>query len=123
GATSYNQKDATNTSRDKKFSGNAALSYIFDNGLAPYLSYAESFQPSTGAPDIGSNKMFKPTEGKQWELGVKYQPVGSDSLFTAAVYDLRQENVRVTDNVNGTPTTSQAGEVKVTGLELEATSN
>ena len=67
--------------------------------------------------------MFKPTEGKQWELGVKYQPVGSDSLFTAAVYDLRQENVRVTDNVNGTPTTSQAGEVKVTGLELEATSN
>ncbi|MBG4593952.1 TonB-dependent siderophore receptor [Pseudomonas aeruginosa] len=123
GATFYNQNDATNTSRDKKFSGNAALSYIFDNGLAPYLSYAESFQPSTGADDIGSNKMFKPTEGKQWELGVKYQPVGSDSLFTAAVYDLRQENVRVTDNVNGTPTTSQAGEVKVTGLELEATSN
>lgn len=115
GATFYNQNDATNTSRDKKFSGNAALSYIFDNGLAPYLSYAESFQPSTGADDIGSNKMFKPTEGKQWELGVKYQPVGSDSLFTAAVYDLRQENVRVTDNVNGTPTTSQAGEVKVTG--------
>ncbi|XQC91727.1 TonB-dependent receptor domain-containing protein [Pseudomonas aeruginosa] len=46
GATFYNKGDATNTSRDKKFSGNAALSYIFDNGVAPYISYAESFQPT-----------------------------------------------------------------------------
>ncbi len=122
GATFYNKGDATNTSRDKKFSGNAALSYIFDNGVAPYISYAESFQPTTGA-DMNSTSSLKPTEGKQWEIGVKYQPVGSDSLFTAAVYDLRQENVSVSQNIGGTPVTSQTGEVKVSGIELEATSN
>lgn len=59
GATFYNKGDATNTSRDKKFSGNAALSYIFDNGVAPYISYAESFQPTTGA-DMNSTSSLKP---------------------------------------------------------------
>ena len=39
------------------------------------------------------------------------------------MYDLRQENVTVSENVGGVPVSSQTGEVKVTGLELEANSN
>ncbi|ETF04922.1 MULTISPECIES: TonB-dependent siderophore receptor [Pseudomonas] len=117
-----NQSDATNTQRDKKFSGNAALSYVFDNGFVPYLSYAESFQPTTGA-DATSTGSLKPTEGKQWELGVKYQPPGSKTLLTAAVYDLTQKNVAVNTFVNNVSVTSQTGEVKVKGLELEAVSD
>ncbi|MGC3832799.1 TonB-dependent receptor domain-containing protein, partial [Pseudomonas aeruginosa] len=73
--------------------------------------------------DMNSTSSLKPTEGKQWVIGVKYQPVGSDSLFTAAVYDLRQEYVSVSQNIGGTPVTSQSGEVKVSGIELVATSN
>jgi len=117
-----NQGDATNTQRDKQFSGNAALSYVFDNGFVPYLSYAESFQPTTGA-DATSTGSLKPTEGKQWELGIKYQPPGSKTLLTAAVYDLTQKNVAVTTFVNNVSVTSQTGEVKVKGLELEAVSD
>jgi len=117
-----NQGDATNTQRDKQFSGNAALSYVFDNGFVPYLSYAESFQPTTGA-DVTSTGSLKPTEGKQWELGIKYQPPGSKTLLTAAVYDLTQKNVAVTTFVNNVSVTSQTGEVKVKGLELEAVSD
>ncbi|WP_460154373.1 TonB-dependent siderophore receptor [Pseudomonas sp. S3_G06] len=117
-----NQSDATNTQRDKKFSGNAELSYVFDNGFVPYLSYAESFQPTTGA-DATSTGSLKPTEGKQWELGVKYQPPGSKTLLTAAVYDLTQKNVAVNTFVNNVSVTSQTGEVKVKGLELEAVSD
>lgn len=117
-----NQSDATNTQRDKKFSGNAALSYVFDNGFVPYLSYAESFQPTTGA-DATSTGSLKPTEGKQWELGIKYQPPGSKTLLTAAVYDLTQKNVAVNTFVNNISVTSQTGEVKVKGLELEAVSD
>lgn len=122
GTKFHNAGDATNSESDEKFSGNAAISYVFDSGVAPYLSYSESFQPSTGA-DVTSTSSFKPTEGKQWELGVKYQPVGTETLLTAAVYDLRQKNVSVSDNVGGVSVTSQAGEVKVTGVELEANSN
>lgn len=117
-----NKGDATNTQRDKAFSGNAAISYVFDSGFVPYLSYAESFQPTTGA-DASSTESLKPTEGKQWELGIKYQPPGSKTLLTAAVYDLTQKNVSVSSFVNGVSITSQTGEVKVKGLELEAVSD
>ncbi|QXZ14987.1 TonB-dependent siderophore receptor [Pseudomonas sp. AO-1] len=122
GTKFFNKADATNTQRDKNFSGNAALSYVFDSGFVPYISYAESFQPTTGA-DASSTGSLKPTEGKQWEMGVKYQPPGSKTLLTAAVYDLTQKNVAVTTTVGNTPITSQTGEVKVKGLELEATSD
>lgn len=117
-----NKDDATNTQRDKNFSGNAAISYVFDSGFVPYLSYAESFQPTTGA-DATSTGSLKPTEGKQWELGIKYQPPGSKTLLSAAVYDLTQKNVSVNSIVNNVTITSQAGEVKVKGLELEAVSD
>ncbi|MDD0845246.1 TonB-dependent siderophore receptor [Pseudomonas sp. Gutcm_11s] len=122
GTEFYNKGDASNTDRDSEFSGNAAISYVFDSGVVPYLSYAESFQATSGA-SASATEALKPTEGKQWELGVKYQPVGWDALFTAAVYDLRQENVSVTERIGGIPVTSQSGEVKVQGLELEATGN
>ncbi|PKH13787.1 TonB-dependent receptor [Pseudomonas sp. 43NM1] len=122
GTKFFNKGDATNTERDKKFSGNAAISYVFDSGFVPYLSYAESFQPTTGAT-ASSTESFKPTEGKQWELGIKYQPPGSKTLLSAAVYDLTQKNVSVSTTVGATPITSQTGEVKVKGLELEAVSD
>ncbi|PJY94168.1 TonB-dependent siderophore receptor [Pseudomonas donghuensis] len=116
GTTFHNQNDATSTERDKAFTGNVGLSYVFDNGVTPYISYTESFQPTTGAA-VASTDSFKPTEGRQYEVGIKYQPVGSKNLYTAAVYDLRQDNVKVTEgNI-----TQQVGQLQVRGLELEAT--
>ncbi|WP_271407843.1 TonB-dependent siderophore receptor [Pseudomonas sp. Q1-7] len=118
GTEFYNQNDATNTQRDAAFSGNVGLSYLFDNGVTPYISYAESFQPAIGA-NVSSTQSFEPTEGKQYEIGIKYQPPGTDAMLTAAVYDLTQRNVSVTEgNV-----TRQIGELQVRGLELEATAD
>ncbi|QVM91068.1 TonB-dependent siderophore receptor [Pseudomonas entomophila] len=122
GTKFFNKGDATNTQRDSKFSGNAAISYVFDSGFVPYLSYAESFQPASSA-DADPLKTFKPTEGKQWELGIKYQPPGSNTLLSAAVYDLTQKNIQVSNIEGGVSVTSQTGEVKVRGLELEAVSD
>ncbi|WP_338508105.1 TonB-dependent siderophore receptor [Pseudomonas poae] len=123
GTTYFNKNDATNTDRSKNFSGNAALSYVFDSGFVPYLSYAESFQPASNA-SVDPVQSFKPTEGQQWELGVKYQPPGSNTLLSAAVYDLTQKNVQVTRfQSGGASVTDQTGEVKVKGLELEAVSD
>jgi iron complex outermembrane receptor protein len=123
GTKFFNKGDATNTERDKNFSGNAAISYVFDNGIVPYLSYAESFQPTSNATASPTDSI-KPTEGKQWELGIKYQPPGSNTLLSAAVYNLTQKNVSVTTtNSDNVSITSQTGEVKVKGLELEAVSD
>ncbi|MNI52223.1 Ferrichrome-iron receptor precursor [compost metagenome] len=117
GTTFYNNNNVTNTQRDTAFTSNIGLSYVFDNGVTPYVSYTESFQPSIGAA-VSATESFEPTEGRQYELGVKFQPVGSKTLLTAAVYDLRQENVSVTEG----SITRQVGELQVRGLELEATS-
>ncbi|WOE79130.1 TonB-dependent siderophore receptor [Pseudomonas protegens] len=123
GTTYLNKKDVTNTDRSKNFSGNAALSYVFDSGVVPYISYAESFQPASNA-SVSPTESYKPTEGKQWELGIKYQPPGSNTLLSAAVYDLTQKNVLVTSiGAGGESITNQSGEVKVKGLELEAVSD
>src|SRR3546814_5987919 len=47
GTEFHNQAGATNTQRDKKFSGNAALSYVFDNGVMPYISFAQRSEEHT----------------------------------------------------------------------------
>ncbi|AYC35023.1 TonB-dependent siderophore receptor [Pseudomonas cavernae] len=109
--------EGSETQKDDKVTGRAGLTYLFDNGLAPYISYNESFVPTVGLDGLG--QAFKPTEGKQWELGLKYQPPGSSSLFTAAVYDLREENRKVPDPTSPRGET-QAGETRARGLELEA---
>ncbi|MDQ7984790.1 TonB-dependent siderophore receptor [Pseudomonas sp. G34] len=94
----------------------AGLVYQADNGLAPYISYSESFFPVSVAQVTGQT--FTPTEGKQYEAGVRYQPKDSNMLLSAAVYELTQTNVLKQDP--GTEEFRQTGEVRSRGLELEA---
>ena len=102
---------------DSAFTGNAALSYVFDSGFTPYVSYAESFQAEQG----GANGVaYKPGTGKQYEAGVKYQPPGTELLFTAAAYDLTRSDIVLTDTFG---TSRPLGEAKVRGFELEAVGN
>lgn len=101
---------------DHKLTGRAGLSYVFDNGIAPYVSYSTSFEPV--APTATSGPTV-PTTGEQYEVGVKYQPEGWDGFFSAAVYDLRQKNVLTTIPSGGSSIPAQIGEVHVQGLELE----
>lgn len=102
---------------DQKLTGRAGLSYLFDAGIAPYISYATSFEP---VPVPSSGNLLEPTTGEQVEIGIKYRPEGWNALFTVAAYDLRQKNVLTTTVVNGVSQTSQIGEVRVKGLELQA---
>lgn len=104
--------------KDDALTGRYALTYLFDNGVAPYLSYSESFQPSIGVNQF-TREAYKPLEGEQWELGVKYQPKDSRSLYTAAIFDLREQNRQMPDP-NNPLNTLQNGETRTRGLELEA---
>lgn len=100
--------------------GSLGLLYLFDNGLAPYISYATSFLPQSGA-DVNASP-FKPTEGKQYELGLKYQPPGTSTMLTASLYHLTQTNVLSKDLAN-IDFQVQTGEQESKGLELEAVSD
>jgi iron complex outermembrane recepter protein len=111
---------ASSTQNDSAFTGRVALLYASPIGVSPYVSYATSFLPTLGtmAPQRGGGT-FKPTTGDQVEVGVKYQPPGTESLFTAALYELTQQNVTTTDLLF--PQYSiQTGEARSRGLELEA---
>ncbi|MFJ4375219.1 TonB-dependent siderophore receptor [Pseudomonas japonica] len=111
-----NQKDdrAPQTQKDEKFSARAGIVYLFDNGLAPYASYSESFLPVMGV--TASNAQLDPEVGKQYEIGLKYEPPGANSLYTLALFDLTKRNA--TENVGGF--SRQDGEVRSRGIELEA---
>lgn len=111
--------DARATRGDKKATGRVGLVYLADNGLAPYVSYSQSFQPaSVSNPAYGN--AFAPLEGEQYELGVRYQPPGSDSMISAAVYQLDQDNSLSLDS--STNTYVQYGKTRSKGVELEAKS-
>ena len=99
------------------FSGRAGLTYVFDNGIAPYVSYAESFNPILGTAADGT--AFKPERGRQYEVGIKYQPPGTKTLLTAALFDLNRRNLTTPDLAN--PSLSiQSGEARTQGAEVEA---
>jgi iron complex outermembrane receptor protein len=105
---------------DKKATGRIGLVYLADNGLAPYVSYSQSFQPaSVSNPAFGN--AFAPLEGEQYEVGLRYQPPGSDTLLSAAVYRLDQDNSLSLDAA--TNTYVQYGKTRSKGVELEAKSN
>lgn len=93
--------------------------YKFDNGLAPYVSYSTSFEPTIGVDASGTP--FDPTEGEQWEVGLKYEPTFMDALFTVTAFDIRQENVLTPGPRPGFNV--QQGEIRSRGLEFEARGN
>lgn len=59
---------------------------------------------------------FDPETGRQYEIGMRYQPAGG-GIYSVAAFDLRRQNYVTTDS-NFTP--RQTGEITSRGLELEA---
>lgn len=115
-STAYLTNVVTNQD-DSAFSGRAGLVYLFDNGLAPYVSVSQSFQPQVGADSI-TGAAFQPSKGLQYEAGVRYEPAGANLMLSAAVYDITQTNV-VTTDASGLQ--YQIGEVESKGFEFSAT--
>ena len=110
---------ATDKDRDEQFTWRGGLNYLFDNGISPYFSYSESFEPVSGATKEG--KSFDPSHGKQYEAGVKYIPEDRPISLTAAVYQLTKDNNLTADPAPDSSAFSvQSGEIRSRGVELEA---
>jgi len=109
--------------RQEKFTYRAGANYITESGIAPYVSYAKSFEPTIGTGAAGDP--YDPSTGTQIEGGIKYDArgLGDDvKLFvTAAAFQIKQKNL-VTSQVGSTGApigSTQSGEVEVWGGELE----
>ncbi|MCT4705160.1 ferrichrome porin FhuA [Enterobacteriaceae bacterium H11S18] len=111
---------ASNTTaeiNDEQFTWRGGLNYVFDNGIAPYISYSESFEPVSGATKQG--QPFDPSMGKQYEAGVKYVPKDLPVVVTAAVYQLTKDNNLMADPSDNAFSV-QGGKIRSRGFELEA---
>lgn len=101
---------------ENAFTGRLGFVYLSDNGIAPYLSYAQSFEPVQDKTYDGSP--FKPSKGKQYEFGLRYEPKDRNYSVVASLYNLTQTNVSTTDLQHPMFSTQQ-GEVQSKGAELE----
>lgn len=121
----YDWVDIANTNRDSgdtselddtQLSGRAGLLYLFDNGVAPYVSYSTAFTPTSFVDAEGD--LLPPMEGRQIETGLKYQPAGTRDRYSAALFQINQENVATKEQP--TDPYRAVGEIESKGLELEA---
>lgn len=123
GGVRYDQADTENTnvtagttqrSDDDQVSWSGGVMYLGENGVNPYISYTESFDPLGRVDSDGD--LYEPREGRQWEAGVKVAPFGWDGYVTAAVFDLQESNTLI-NSPSGFQV--QEGERTSQGFELE----
>ncbi len=102
---------------DRQFTWRGGVNYLFDNGVTPYFSYSESFEPNSQVGESGN--IFAPSKGKQYEAGVKYVPSDRPIVLTGAVYQLTKTNNLMADP-NGSIWSVEGGEIRSRGVEIEA---
>ncbi|USD67615.1 TonB-dependent receptor [Vibrio sp. SCSIO 43136] len=100
----------------KEWTSNAGVAYVMSNGLTPYVSYAQSFEPQIRTVNTQATK---PERGEAYEAGLKYQPSGFDGYINASIYQATKKDVV---QVQGTEI-KQVGKIRNRGAELEALAN
>ncbi|WP_241824071.1 MULTISPECIES: TonB-dependent siderophore receptor [unclassified Salinivibrio] len=93
----------------------AGAMYQFDNGISPYLSYSESFEP-TDMDNRGN--VFDPSKGEQWEAGLKYLSLDGTTGLNLALFELTKQDALVNDP-NDSYAKIQTGEIRSRGVEIE----
>ncbi|PAT37809.1 hypothetical protein CK625_06000 [Vandammella animalimorsus] len=104
--------------------GRLGLNWLMGNGWAPYLAYAQGFEPVAGQDRHG--RLFQPSRSQQWELGLRYQPEDRNLTVSASLFALRQHKALTRDpDPAESPICDRACQVQqgrssTRGLELEA---
>jgi iron complex outermembrane receptor protein len=86
-------------------------------GVSPFFSYTESFEPIAGTASDGS--AFIPKSGRQFEAGIKFHPA-DNILATVTAYHIKENNRPVSDDSTVDPTDQiQIGSMTSKGIEFE----
>ncbi len=113
--SSFNRDYGNKSERDdKEFTWRGGVNYLFDNGVTPYFSYSESFEPASQTDANGD--LFAPSKGKQYEVGVKYVPEDRPIVVTGALYQLTKTNNLMADP-NGSLFSVEGGEIRARGVD------
>jgi len=105
-------------SNGDKFLPFGGIVYQPVDNVALYANYSRSFVPND-ADDAGNS--FKPTEGRSYEVGIKYSPVQALNV-NLAVYDIVKRNlVNSVLQSNGDSIDEAVGKARSRGVELDVT--
>jgi iron complex outermembrane receptor protein len=105
-------------SNGDKFLPFGGIVYQPTDNVALYANYSRSFVPND-ADDAGNS--FKPTEGRSYEVGIKYSPVQALNV-NLAVYDIVKKNlVNSVLQSNGDSIDEAVGKARSRGVELDVT--
>ncbi|RMX08252.1 TonB-dependent siderophore receptor [Corticibacter populi] len=116
GAITDDRKEST------VFTPYAGVVFDLNDQLSAYASYSTIFNPQS-YEDVNGN-VLDPEEGKNYELGLKGEWWGGRLNTSAAVFEVRKDNLAIADGSNLTPDGGQAytaaDQTKGRGWELEA---
>ncbi len=120
----YRDVDLDYPSEDLRFAQNATtprfgLVYKPVKGVSLYANYAESFNPQQFTL-LANGQTPAPSQGKQVEVGVKYQTADGRYTASLAAFRINKTNVATPDPHDPTGTFSiLSGEDRSQGLELD----
>lgn len=99
------------------FSPRVGIVYQPIQPISLYASYTQSFQPDRFLGRTVTNEPFKPTEGTQYEVGIKAD-INEQLSATLAAFQITKTNV-VTADPNDPDLSVQVGEQRSRGIELD----
>lgn len=87
-------------------------------GISPFFSYTQSFEPISGVASNGSPFVAK--RGRQFEAGIKFHP-DNRTLVTVTAFHIKETNRPIDDPSTPSPFDQvQAGTLTSKGFEIEA---
>jgi len=105
---------------EHQISYRAGLTYQFLTGANVYASYSQSFTPQ---PLLTFNQsVVPPAIGTEYEAGFKYRPEGGRLLLTAALFQIKENNVAqyLETTPEGFNVYTSIGQLTHRGAELQA---
>ncbi|MCP1107241.1 ferrichrome porin FhuA [Serratia nevei] len=110
------RESAAPRTKNNEFTWRSGINYVSDNGLSPYISYSESFEPNGGV--TRTSNLFKPSYGKQYEAGIKFIPDNRPISASIAAFQLTKSNNLRRDTINPNYSVQQ-GKIRSRGIEIE----
>lgn len=102
--------------------GQAGIVYDLTDELLPYVHWNNSFEPVDGDKLDEHGNTLKPQTGREWEVGMRYEPKDKPIKASISVFDLRKQNrpLPVYDETNPMKIKywRSIGEIKSQGLDF-----
>lgn len=100
--------------------GQVGIVYEWTDELLPYMHWNNSFRLVHDKDKNGN--LLDPETGRQWEIGLRYEPKNSSTKASIAIFDLRRQHVPIAVRKGNDPNKWYAesiGEMRSYGTDLK----